>query len=119
MIINNIGIDLVEIERITKIGLDKLAERILSDKEKEEYHNIKHETRKKSYLAGRFAAKEAIFKAFKSGDQTTNFKDFEVLNDKTGAPYVLSERLKGYNLKISITHTEAYAAAFVILINED
>ncbi len=119
MINSDIGIDLVEIKRLETIGIDKLAQRILSETEALEYQKINHPNRKKSYLAGRFAAKEAIFKAFKKGDLTNNYKDFSILNDISGAPYVLSDKYKEIEIKISITHTEAYAAAFVILIHKD
>ena len=66
-------------------------DKILNEDEKNEYAKINHENRKLTYLAGRFAVKESLFKCFKAGDKTANYKDFSVLNDNVGAPYVLSK----------------------------
>ncbi|HHX76104.1 MAG TPA: 4'-phosphopantetheinyl transferase superfamily protein, partial [Acholeplasmataceae bacterium] len=60
-----IGTDLVELERIKTIGLERFKQKILSPEEVKEYDDIIHENRKLTYLAGRFAAKESLFKCFK------------------------------------------------------
>ncbi|HLS99876.1 MAG TPA: holo-ACP synthase [Acholeplasma sp.] len=113
--IKSIGVDLVELDRITKIGVDRFAERILSPKERELFSTITNDTRKLTFLAGRFAGKEAIFKCFKTGDKTANYKDFEILNDSNGAPYIESKFIKDLISHITITHTDYHAIAFVIL----
>ena len=113
--IKSIGVDLVELDRITKIGVDRFAEKILSVKEKELFKMITNEARKLTFLAGRFAGKEAIFKCFKTGDKTANYKDFEILNDEAGAPYIESKFIKDLVSHITITHTDHHAIAFVIL----
>lgn len=110
-----IGTDLVELERIKTIGLERFKQKILSPDEVKEYDDIIHENRKLTYLAGRFAAKESLFKCFKTGDKTTNYKDFSILNDKDGAPYIISKHTKDYVSHITISHTNLYAVAFVVL----
>lgn len=113
----DIGVDITSIKDIKeKYGI-RLIERILSIDELSYFNLITDENRKYTYLAGRFAAKEALFKAFKVGDKTANYKDFSVLNDLNGTPYFKAcKYLIGYEVKISISHTNDYAAAFVILV---
>ncbi len=113
--IKSIGTDLVEISRIEEIGIEKFADRILDQEEKNEFKLITHQNRKLSYLAGRFAAKEALFKCFKQGDKTASYKDFRILNDSVGAPYVLSTHTLNYEVHITISHTNTHAIAFVVL----
>ncbi len=113
--IKAIGTDLVELARIKEIGIERFSKKVLSDKEVLEFENINHESRKLTYLAGRFAAKEALFKCYKSGDKTANYKDFMILNDKDGAPYVQSKFLNSDVCHITISHTEYHAIAFVVL----
>lgn len=110
-----IGTDLVELERIKSIGIDRFKDKILNEDEKNEYAKINHENRKLTYLAGRFAVKESLFKCFKAGDKTANYKDFSVLNDDVGAPYVLSKYTTDFVVHITISHTNLYAIAFVVL----
>lgn len=113
--IQAIGTDLVELERIKTIGVDRFKHKILNEDELQEYNQIEHELRQLTYLAGRFAAKESLFKCFKSGDKTANYKDFSILNDSVGAPYVTSKYTADYVVHITISHTNLYAIAFVVL----
>lgn len=111
----SIGTDLVELERIKTIGIDRFKNKILNEDELLEFNQITHENRKLTYLAGRFAVKESLFKCFKSGDKTANYKDFSILNDPVGAPYVISRHTADYVAHITISHTNLYATAFVVL----
>lgn len=114
--IQGIGIDLVELSRITSWTEDKFIERILSDDEKMIYEGITSEDRKLTFIGGRFAAKEALFKAFSRGDKTANYKDFSILNDSNGKPYVISKhKTDQMTIHISITHTKDYAMAYVVI----
>jgi len=111
-----IGIDLVDLKRIEKLASQKFINRILSVEEKEVYDQITSDQVKISYLGGRFAAKEAIFKAIASGPGTTNFNDFSVLNHENGSPYVKTEFFKNHEIvHISITHTDQEAIAYVVI----
>lgn len=109
-----IGTDLVEIERLKKGSYMNLAKRILTEKELEIFSSFTHEGRKIEYLAGRFASKEAYSKAYGTGIGVISFLDIEVLNDKMGKPYINILNSK-HKIHLSITHTESYALAFVIL----
>ncbi|WP_323847536.1 MAG: 4'-phosphopantetheinyl transferase superfamily protein [Phytoplasma sp.] len=112
----NIGVDLVELEEIKKVGIDKIANRILSNEENLIYQKINHLTRKISFLAGRWAAKEAIFKAYRKGDYQNNYSDWSILNDEaSGFPYVINSYLT-CKIMISISHSKNYALAFVVLL---
>ena len=101
-----IGVDICYIPRYE--DKDNLAKRILSN---EEYKIYEKRTKKAEFLAGRFAAKEAFFKARKTGiDQS--LKNVEVLYDDNNAPYILYKENK---YDVSISHDGDYAIAIVIL----
>ncbi|MDO8057451.1 holo-ACP synthase [Candidatus Phytoplasma gossypii] len=110
----NIGIDLIEINKIIQIGLTSISNRILSISEYQIYKKINSLKSKSFFLAGRWAAKEAIFKTYQKGNLTNNYCDWSILNDDKGAPYIIDK----YNNRfmISITHTEKYALALVIML---
>lgn len=111
-----IGIDLVENKRIQKLCNDAFVKRVLSLEEFEYYKMIQDETRRLTYISGRFASKEALFKAISKGDKTANYSDFTVLNDEYGAPYFKKNKyINDMQIKLSISHTEHYAVAFVLL----
>lgn len=100
----DIGIDLVKIERISlEPAFIKL---ILTEQEQKEYALLTSDRRRKEYTAGRFAAKEAIFKA--TGDP--RYLHYAILHDETGKPYILHHP----ELAVSITHDGGMAAAVVI-----
>ncbi|AIF42381.1 holo-ACP synthase [Virgibacillus sp. SK37] len=115
--IEGIGIDLVEIQRIKdsfrKNG--RFAHRILTENEQIHFQKLPTEKRKMEFLAGRFAGKEAFAKATGTGIGKLSFQDIEITTDENGAPYI---KVKGYEAKkifISISHSEAYATAQVII----
>lgn len=96
-----IGCDIVKISRFESKP-DRWAEKILTDLEKKEYLNRK--STRLSYLAGRWAAKEAIYKCLKT------VKNYSILTNEDGSPYVLEDP----NIKISISHEREYCIAFVL-----
>lgn len=111
-----IGIDLVENKRIQKLMNEAFIKRILSLEEFDYYKTIQDEIRRLTYLSGRFASKEALFKAVSKGDKTANYSDFTVLNDEHGAPYFKNNKyINDMQIKLTISHTEHYAVAFVLL----
>ncbi|CAP18481.1 Holo-[acyl-carrier-protein] synthase [Candidatus Phytoplasma mali] len=114
MKIENIGIDIIEIKKIEKIGIEKISKRILSPEEYNIFLNIKNIKRKLSFVAGRWAVKEAIFKtAYTSKNKKINFCSYTILNNELGKPYV--KNLDTKNIMISISHSEKYAIALAIL----
>ena len=111
-----IGVDIVKLDRIAKLVDDKFLARILSEAEMIRYQDINHNQTKISYLGGRFAAKEAIFKAFSKGDLNAKYIDFSILNDEQGKPYVISKFLDdNKTIHLSISHTDEHAIAYCIL----
>jgi holo-[acyl-carrier protein] synthase len=112
----DIGVDIVDNTRIeAQIDNQSFVRRILSDKEYAIYQAFSLRKRKVEYLAGRFAGKEAIFKAIRVGDGTINYKDISILNDQHQAPYVEFDYLKGKTVKISLSHETNMTIAFVII----
>jgi holo-[acyl-carrier protein] synthase len=102
-----LGCDIVQISRIEKQA-DALAKRILSEKELEIY-----EAKGKNqleFLAGRFAAREALIKAGVSAEKTSAI---EILNAYNGAPYLVQE-VPGEKILLSISHEKDYAMATAI-----
>ena len=111
-----IGIDLVELDRMKSLLNDKFIDRILCGLEKELYDSITNEQTKLEFIGGRFAAKEAIFKAISKGHGKTNYKDFSVLKDENGKPYVKTNYFnEGEVIHISITHTKHYASSYCVI----
>jgi holo-[acyl-carrier protein] synthase len=109
------GVDITEVRRIRqaheKWGLDFLK-RVFTD---EEIKNAKTKTFYYQHLAGRFAAKEAIFKA--AGDSQLSWQDIQINNDREGKPVCLFLNGKGksINVNISISHVKTYAVANAII----
>ena len=76
------------------------------------------------FLAARFAAKEAVSKAFGTGiGAQLGWQDIEVAHRPSGEPYVIfhdkglklmAER-RAARLLISLSHTQGYAAAVAVL----
>lgn len=109
--IEGIGIDIVENKRIEKSINDNFINIILTEKERGIY-NKKNGKKKLEFIAGRFAAKEAIYKAISKKENPT-FHEVEILNDNNGYPYV---RYKNYKILISISHENKYTIAEAIVL---
>jgi len=117
----SIGIDLVETNRIRKIlkrhGA-RFVNRILGQRELVTYAQRGD---KVNFLAGRFAAKEAVIKSL--GRYLTErpaYSSLEIVNDETGNPYLdfgglTGEKLGHKKCLISISHEKHYAAAVAII----
>jgi len=119
-----IGIDFIEVERI-RSSHAKFGERFLGRilHEAESQYCLSHKD-PGPFLAARFAAKEAISKAFGTGiGAQLSWKDMEVRRRESGEPYVV---MHGAGLQllhdrgasivlISLTHTQQHAAAVAIL----
>ena len=118
--IYGVGIDILKTNRVNLT----LSEKILSKREKAIYEVLKKEERKREFLAGRFAAKEAFFKALKIGIGKIPFKDVQIIyNNDLGNPELFAdgkakELLGDLNISAvhtSITHEKDYVVAVVIL----
>lgn len=122
--IKGIGIDIVEVARIRTLYEKQgklFVNKIFTEKE------IKTSLSKKEpwvFLSARFAAKEAVFKAFGTGmAKGMTFKDVELINRKDGKPAVnLYGRAKEFADKegistvfVSVSHENEYAVASIIM----
>ncbi len=119
-----IGVDLVKISRIEKAGKDHSAflERVFTEKEREYCGRQKYAAQ---HYAARFAAKEAILKAFGTGlGARMKWTDIEVLHGEGGGPIVNTRGgvkdyadLKGVKqILLSYSHDEGYAVAHAVLV---
>jgi len=118
-----IGIDIIKVERL-KRALDRwgtrLERRIFTSKEIAAGQG----KRKLTYLAGRFAAKEAVFKSLGTGGY---WQDIQVLSEKNNKPYIVLQRKmkriadrKGVKkILISLSHDNDYAIAQAVAIGEE
>ncbi|MGQ0612526.1 MAG: holo-ACP synthase [Planctomycetaceae bacterium] len=117
-----VGIDLVEIERIGSVlarhGAGFLT-RILHPREDARRAETPEGP---SYVAGLFAAKEAVMKALGTGMAGAPFRDIAILRSPGGQPKVQLEgaaqeaarRLGATRWHISITHSRLSAAAVAL-----
>lgn len=120
------GTDIIEIERIKKsienLG-DKFINLIYTPAEKEYCENTRNA--KYYHYAGRFAAKEAIFKAVSEllkNKYDISWHNAQVINDENGNPKVEFLDIKFDNIKnidISISHCKEYAVATVVILVEN
>ena len=120
------GTDIIEIERIKK-SIERNGENFLNliYTEAEIAYCESKKNAKYYHYAGRFAAKEAIFKAI-SGLLKNKFDiswhNAQVINDKNGNPQIEFLDIKFDKLKsidISISHCKEYAVATVVAVVED
>ncbi len=119
-----VGIDIIEVARIQssyeKFG-ERFVNRILHPNEIS--YCLSHRE-PGPFLAVRFAAKEAISKAFGTGiGAELGWRDMEVGRKESGEPYVifhengqkLLQARGGRAVLISLSHTQNYAAAVAVL----
>ena len=122
-----IGIDIIEVARI-EASYQKFGERFLNRilLPGEINYCLSHRA-PGPFLAARFAAKEAISKAFGTGiGAQLGWQDMEVARKESGEPYVVlhekgQQLLKARGARamlISLSHTQAHATAVAILESE-
>lgn len=120
------GTDIIEINRIKK-SIERSGENFLKlvFTPKEIEYCEKRKAAKYYHYAGRFAAKEAIFKAVSSlleNKFDISWHNAEVINDENGNPKIefldiKFDKIK--NIDISISHCKEYAVATVVAIVEE
>ncbi len=120
------GTDIIEIDRV-KESIEELGEkfikRVFTDKEIEYCESRKGQ--KYQHYAGRFAAKEAAFKAISKildNKYSVSWKDFEIIDDEQGRPYLNLYNVNTKDIEsidISISHCKLYATANVVILFND
>lgn len=115
------GVDIIEIKRIKEaISNKQFIKRVFHDNEVAYCESRKAQSY--ASYAARFAAKEAILKAFGTGLRGGTLTEIEIYNDDLGCPKV---RLHGYfkewvdknkiaDICISLSHSKEYAIAQAI-----
>ncbi|MDD5496741.1 MAG: holo-ACP synthase [Candidatus Omnitrophica bacterium] len=121
------GVDIVEVFRmrdaINKWGMNFLS-KIFTDREMD-YSNARRFSHQ--HFAARFAAKEAVFKAFGEGRKSPmKWTDIEVLNNGDGKPAIefhstaleLKKQKRIDKVIVSMSHSKNYAVANAILLRK-
>jgi holo-[acyl-carrier protein] synthase len=124
MSVLGIGVDLVECARIQR-SMDRFGDRFLhrvfTDSEIEYSVSMKFPAR---HLAARFAAKEAVSKAFGTGiGKAMGWRDIDVQKKPNGEPFLvfsgpaqeLAAKRGVTSALITLSHTEHHAMASVVL----
>ena len=119
-----VGIDIIEVARI-RSSYERFGERFLIRilLPGEINYCLSHKE-PGPFLAARFAAKEAISKAFGTGiGSQLSWQDMEVRRKESGEPFVilhgngarLLQERQARTVLISLSHTQSHAAAVAIL----
>jgi holo-[acyl-carrier protein] synthase len=119
-----IGVDIVEVGRVKELLAryrDRFVRRVFTEAEA---RYAGRSVREAERLAGRFAAKEAVLKAFGTGkSHGILWRDVETVRGAMGKPEVklygkalnYMKELGGNRIHVSITHDGGKAVAFVII----
>jgi holo-[acyl-carrier protein] synthase len=121
--IAGLGIDMIEVDRITtKISKEAGFRELVFSKKEIDYCETK--TDKFVHYAARFAAKEAFFKAIGTGwAEGTAFNEVEIINDANGKPDLSLLGATGKSsvaqgiirISLSLAHLKTIASAVVII----
>jgi len=119
-----IGVDVVETARIEssieRFG-DHFLQRVFTESELAYCNTMKFPAR---HLAARFAAKEAVSKAFGTGiGGSMGWKEIEVLRKPTGEPFIQlngaarqhADQLKVTEVFVSLSHSDNYSVANAVV----
>jgi holo-[acyl-carrier protein] synthase len=118
--VESIGIDIAEVARFEKLVKrygDRLVRRVLGNREVDIYVR-RHD--RAEFLAGRFAAKEAVVKALgKFLTVRPALSALEIVNDPSGQPRInlpelLAQQLQRVDIQVSISHEKNFAIALAI-----
>jgi holo-[acyl-carrier protein] synthase len=120
-----VGTDLIEVDRIEKSCsryMERFLDRIFTKEEQEYCLKMKNPY---PHLAARFAAKEAVSKAFSTGiGAELDWTSIGVIKGDRGQPAIqfdtkgkaLLKEVGGDDVLVSLSHTKTLAQAFAVLI---
>jgi holo-[acyl-carrier protein] synthase len=120
-----VGIDIIEVARV-KASHERFGERFLNRilHADEIAYCLSHKN-PAPFIAARFAAKEAISKAFGTGiGAQLGWQDMEIRRKESGEPFVdlhgkgkkLFKSRRAKRLLVSLSHTANYAAVTAVLV---
>jgi holo-[acyl-carrier protein] synthase len=121
---HEIGIDLVDIDRIVAVlgrFPDRFRHRVLTERER------RYVGRRVERIAGRWAAKEAVSKVLGLGVRGVGWREIEILPNPAGAPKVFlhgraARRASAMDLEdvtVSISHERRMAVAVAVAHRRD
>ena len=119
--VKGIGVDIIEIDRIQK-SIDELGEHFLQKIfTAQEIAYCSAKPTAVQHFAARFAAKEALSKAFSTGwTGEFRWKDVEVTNETSGKPRIelhgkLYDALAHCSVLVSLSHSASHVVAMVVI----
>lgn len=125
MSVIGVGIDLVDLPRVTRMLRDKgehAFQRLFTADERAYLASRPDPT---GHAAARIAAKEAVYKAMQTlpGARAIGWRDIEVVRDEAGRPAIrlggLAARLAadqgGVRIQVSLTHSGTSAGAIAVV----
>ena len=119
-----IGVDIAETDRFDRLFSRfgrRIARRLLTDQELDEFDRRNNST---TFIATRFAAKEAAAKALGTGfGPNVSYKNIEISNESSGKPCLhflngaltLADRKNVSSVFLSISDEKHYVVAMVVL----
>lgn len=119
--VKGIGVDIIEIDRI-KSSIEDLGDHFLQKIfTAREIAYCSAKATAVQHFAARFAAKEALSKAFSTGwTGEFRWKDVEVTNEASGQPRIelhgkLQEALAQCSVLVSLSHSASHVVAMVVI----
>ncbi|SHH57822.1 holo-ACP synthase [Clostridium grantii] len=124
--IAGVGVDIIEIDRIKK-SVERNPKFVSKVFTKNEIEYLESRKMRPEYIAGRFAAKEAISKALGTGIRGFDLKDIEIDRNSLGKPIAvlrgkckkILKKYSSYKIHISISHSKENAIAYALLEVEE
>ncbi len=120
-----VGIDLVDVARVAKALARRpgLVDRLFTPGERAYCDTARSDAARARRYAVRFAGKEAAMKALGVGLGGVGWRDVEIIRGDRGEPTLcarghaadLAAQRGGTNWLVSLTHTDAFAQAVVLL----
>jgi holo-[acyl-carrier protein] synthase len=118
-----VGVDLVEVRRLARLAAEPLGVAgVLTERE---LQYCLGQRRPADHIAARFAAKEAVLKAFGTGlAHGMRWIDVEILKERGGRPIValhgsaasLAAERRLHRIDVSLSHTEEIAIAQAVAL---
>lgn len=107
-----IGIDIVENRRFENKLNQNFLNHFLTPNELEHYAQLLDEKAKLTFICGRWAAKEAVFKTLKIPAKNHGMRTIEVGYNDDHAPIIITPGLE--HIEISISHETNYSVAIAL-----
>lgn len=106
-----VGIDIVQVSRIS----ESIRNKVLSQEEIHLYESFGSYKRQREFLAGRFAVKEAMKKAFPQYEGFHSMNELVVLNSESGQPYLKFPLFEDKSVFLSISHENEFAVGLCVI----